>query len=279
MIGIIDYSSAESVADWVELVILTEGISISRTQLASEYEASSGSEPPEEFISDVWCELSYRQRMFEHAPFSVEDSTIDPSPVLSVRPEYLACVLLSVYGVPSSAQYITDLFEQVTRSALEVYTAGQAIVVGWHGVDGEQAIADRIKKIANTIGERFCEPPQRKYKDRGVDVAGWRPFNDSRSGKVVLLVQCAAGRHWKDKLPVPLDAWCEYIHWACRPISGFAVPCVVGRGDWHDYSKDKGLLLDRVRIANLLYDRKIDNTLFVGVAKWVSYMVNLVSQV
>ena len=55
-------------------------------------------------------------------------------------------------------------------------------------------------------------------------------------------LQCAAGHNWRDKLPVPVDAWLQYIHWACNPLKAFAVPCVVDEKDWHEMSKDKGIL-------------------------------------
>ncbi len=51
---------------------------------------------------------------------------------------------------------------------------------------------------------------------------------------------------------MPLDAWCEYIHWGCKPMRAFAVPCIINEYEWHDASLDKGLIFDRIRIVNLL---------------------------
>ena len=65
-------------------------------------------------------------------------------------------------------------------------------------------------------------------------------------------MQCYAGQDWKGKLPVPLESWYQYIHWAFNPVRGFAVPRVLPERDWHEASTDKGLLFDRPRIINLL---------------------------
>jgi hypothetical protein len=108
---------------------------------------------------------------------------------------------------------------------VEEYLSGQAIVFGWpfepevETEDEESQIKRKIRKVAEELNERFVEAPPARFNDRGVDVIGWIPFYDQRTGQLVLLVQCTAG-DWKSKQPVPLDNWCQYIHWTRDPIKG-----------------------------------------------------------
>jgi hypothetical protein len=82
-------------------------------------------------------------------------------------------------------------------------------------------------------------------------------------------MQSTVEQHWKDKLPVPLDAWCQYIHWGCSPVRAFAVPCIVTDHEWHDTSVDKGILFDRVRIVNALSDGIQDSGFKQELGAWV----------
>lgn len=49
------------------------------------------------------------------------------------------------------------------------------------------------KKIIELKGH---QNPRSSDKDGGVDIIGWKSFNDNRSNKVVLLIQCGAGKHF-----------------------------------------------------------------------------------
>jgi hypothetical protein len=153
----------------------------------------------------------------------------------------------------------------------------RALVFGWpqttgrRRTPGESTLLGRlIRDFAREAHERFDKQPSSRFKDRGVDVICWVPFPDGRSCQIVLLLQCAAGHNWADKHSVPLGAWIQYIHWACDPVIGFAVPCVIADGIWHDTSRDKGILLDRVRIVNSVADGVPDAGLVAELNAWVN---------
>jgi len=275
MIEIPDPDSITEVADWVELRISVSNDSLSKAAVASAIEGASGEEPSEGFIISVWRELEKRQRLYSRSFFRVEDRLIEPETDCQ-PPEYLACLLLSLYGGQGRAHRPAKLFERLTHEALSCYLSGQAVVFGWPSdpedspdEEEESRIKRKIRRVAEDLGERFCEAPPAKFKDRGLDVVGCIPFTDKRSSQIVILMQSTVDQNWKDKLPVPIDAWCQYIHWGCGPVKAFAVPCIVNGYEWHEESVDKGILFDRVRIVNLLSDGVQDMAFGQELSAWV----------
>lgn len=266
MIELPDPQSFEVIADWVELRLSLENDIMSRDEVSASIEAMSGDEPSDVLLSDVWRELERRQILYKTSFYEVIGFGVEPRLVgnsfLSVA--YKFCLFLSLYGVHD--QKSPDLFERVTCCAVEKYLVGKARVWGWRG---GSPIAERMEQLALDLNEIFSEPPPSHFKDRGVDVVGWKPFFDSRSGQLVVLTQCAAGHNWREKTPVPLERWCQYIHWAARPKCAFAVPCIVSPMDWREKSPDLGFLFDRARLLNLLDESCLDLTLESELFDWV----------
>ena len=268
--------SIPGVADWVELIISIKGNGVSKATVASAIEGATGEEPSEALLASIWRALDYRQQLYSRPFFKLEDRTVEPQSESQPPCEYLACLLLSLFGVQGDTQLAAKLFERLTCEAIGRYLSGSGVVFGWPSDkdgtenEGESKIKRKIEKVANELKERFCEAPPARFNDRGLDVIGWIPFSDERSGQVVVLLQCAAGHNWRDKLSVPIDAWLQYVHWACNPLRAFAVPCVVDERDWHEMSKDKGILFDRVRILNLLSDGIGDQILDNELHSWVT---------
>lgn len=279
MIQLLDPTSAARVADWIELTVATTQEHVSKAEVGSILEGAAGSEPSEAFLTDIWRQLEYRQTLYQNPTFKVIDRLVEPVPGTRISPEYLACLVWSMVGVQGNTQQPGKLFERITRKAVEEYLSGQAIVFGWpfepeiEGEDEESQIKRKIRRVAEELKERFVEAPPARFNDRGVDVIGWIPFYERRTGQLVLLVQCTAG-DWKSKLPVPLDNWCQYIHWTRDPIKGFAVPSIIGDKDWHERSREKGIMFDRARIINLLPQDRFDPDLATEVENWVREQLN-----
>ena len=276
MIELPDPVSISRVADWLELSVGTTCEGLSKAATASVVESVKGEEPAESFIIDVWRELEYRHGLYQNPCFEVRDRAIEPRANAEPPAEYLACLLWSLFGVQGVTQYPGKLFERITCEAVRRYLSGNAFVFGWPSEpttndDGKESqIKRKIKKVADDLGEKFIEAPRPQFNDRGVDVIGWVPFTKGRSGQVVILLQCTAGRDWKIKSPVPLGSWREYIHWSASPIRGFAIPAIVKERDWHESSKDKGMIFDRARIVNLLPTRTDDKELADELDTWVT---------
>ena len=254
MIRIPDPSSLTVVADWIELYVATTGEMVSKAKLSSLLESSSGEEPRESFISDVWRELTSRKKLYKSAPFSIDRLAIEPTEDQNPETTYIACLLIALYGPIDSSVNVAKLFERLSCLAIKQYLSGEGIVFGWPvDADEETSIRERVIKVASRLNERYAEPPREKYKDRGVDVIAWKPFSEPRNSQVVVLLQCASGKDWRSKTrDLPLRSWEQYIHWSNNPIKAFAVPCVISSYDWHDVSKEAGILFDRIRITNLI---------------------------
>jgi len=273
MIRIPNPDSYSVVADWTELFITVTGEFVSKAKLTHLLERVSGQEPSEAFITDVWRELEKRQRLYELAPFTVDSLVVEAAESGSARVAYLACLLMSLYGVASGAKGAAKLFERLSCFAAKAYLGGCAVVFGWPVEPGDEpSIRDRIIELASKLEERYVEAPAEKYKDRGVDGVAWKPFYERRPSQIVILLQCAAGQDWRIKTNgLPLRAWEQYIHWSNNPIKAFAVPCIIPDRDWHEVAKEGGVLFDRIRITNLTSElEKDDKALARDIGRYVT---------
>lgn len=264
-------NSASCVADWVELCLTAEGEPTSRTHLAAAIAADGEGEVEEPFLADVWRKLEHRNTLYLSPRFKLEHRAISPEPGCPCRDMYTACLILSAFGVTDNDLESTRLFERIACAALSEYVRGTAFHFGAPTAAGQQPpIAARIESLAQQLHEVFVEAPAVRFNDRGVDSVCWNPFSEGRSGQVAILLQSVAGRDWKNHPPAPLEAWRQYLKWACDPMRAFAVPCIVSADDWHDQSRDKGLILDRARIVNLLSNVTIEQQLQDDVSHWIA---------
>jgi hypothetical protein len=278
MIQIPDSESTGHVADWVELILATEGGSLSKFDVSVAIERNSGDDVQEGSLTSIWRELDYRKRLYSRAFYHVGDRTIDSLIQLPAPNAYLMCLFLSLFGVQSNILKTGKLFERLSRVAIENYLNGEAIVFGWpfdQRADNadEAVIKQQVSNLAARLNERFYEAPQARFKDRGLDVVGWIPHEDNRSSQLVILLQCGAGHNWTEKNAVSLNAWNQYLHWANDPLRAFAVPCVINERDWHDHSRDKGIIFDRIRLMNLLGEGIDDNDLNDALEAWVQTQI------
>ena len=271
MIPIPNPDSAFSVADWVELAVATTEQILSKTRISRLIEQQTGVEPEEAFLSDVWRELSVREKLYVQQPFKVDSLSVEICADFSAKIPYMTCLLMSLLGVGRTRRKTAKLFERMTAVAVKKYLCGDAVVFGWPvEAGGRSSIKDRVRELAGRLNERFAEPPRAEYKDRGVDVVGWKPFGEPRSNQIVVLLQCAAGQDWRYKTTeLPIGSWEQYIRWAHNPITAFAVPCIISDALWHDVSREAGILFDRVRIINLISHETLDNSLEKELARWV----------
>jgi hypothetical protein len=260
--------SIEDVADWAEFQASVSGSLLSKTEAARAIEASSSQEADENFVNSVWRELSRRESAYLNPPFKVEDRTITPLTEWESIPEYVVCLVFSVYGGTEDLFKETKIFELLSAEAIRNYLSGEVKTIGWPR-DDALALKDQVILVATEMNEKFIEPPAAEKKDDTVDIIAWKPFTDGRSSQLVLLTQCAAGHNWKTKLTsLRYERWCQYIHWACKPIKAFSIPKVISEKQWHDYSVDAGLLIDRLRICNLLTKGKLSAEFKKELTEW-----------
>lgn len=243
----------ESIADWVEFYVILTHTELSKSELRSYLEASSGSEPSEELVDGVWMELDTRERLYgTDPPFRVQSGLIQPAFEWKDRPEYMTCLIFSLEGNPTDTLQSGVLFERIICEAIRNFISGESIPVGFPETM-------RAEDIANALNEHYIYEPPEYRKDRNLDVVAWKPFYDERASQIVVLIQCAAGHSWTSKkTELNLDAWCKYIHFACKPIKGLGIPIVITNKErLEEDSTDAGLILDRARIyRNITKDLK-----------------------
>lgn len=269
---IIDNPTSKSdVANWAEFFICATKNTLSKTQLSSFLESSSGSEPDSTFIDDVWQELIGREFLYgKKPPFQVDSREIISNLNWEDFPEYLTCVILSIDGNSVNASSTGKLFERLSCEAIKSYMGGDAII---YGFPQKQSLED----IAKQMNERFNMPHTSNFKDRGVDIIGWKSFEDNRKSQIVGLFQCAAGFNWNKKLlQIPLNAWKQYILWSdTLPIKGFTTPVFIDEDIFHDTVTDAGLMFDRPRLYRYIQNAiQINHSLKVDLVEWCNEKIN-----
>lgn len=257
-------NSVSNVADWVEFYVFAMNDSLSKAELLSYIEDSSGSEPEQAFIDDVWLELERRLILYGTIkPYQLDVREILPLINWQDRPEYLTCIILSIDGNSVEAVKTGKLFERLSSKAVSNYFAGKSIIYG-------HPSKQTIRSIATQMCETFITEPSAYFKDRGVDIICWKPFNDNRKSQITILIQCAAGFNWDTKLlGIPYDSWTQYIHWGSKPLKGFTAPIVVSEKRYHDTVTDAGIMFDRPRIyQNIHFDYENDKDLITDLINW-----------
>ncbi len=266
MIELTDPQSPDGVSDWIELQASVTQENIQRGRVSAAIRGALGTEPSDDFIAEVWLEIAARDANYNPSLFTFDEFGVAPLASSEFKKDvYQLCLILSLYGAFDQTGTVQDLFERVTNEALRVSLRADSMVFGYRG----RGIGEGVRGLATVVNEKFVEEPARRFKDRGLDVVSWIPFSDTRTGKIVVLTQCAAGHNWKGKVAVPIRAWEQYIHWAVRPTMAFSVPCIISDREWHDQSSDKGMLIDRVRLMNSMPERPHDGVLEDEVNTWV----------
>jgi hypothetical protein len=277
MLTLDDAEGSDLVADWLELELSLGEESFSKSKVSSIIRDTSGIEPSEAFVSDVWRHMRGRAALYTSQFFEVNgDVVVRHNDVVEGRLEYEVCLFFSLYGASWQTGSDPKLFERMTAEAIGRHIDGPVFVFGWPVLpDVQTAIAARVKQVSDLLRERFVEAPATRYKDRGVDIISWKPFAEPthaarRSGQFVLLSQCAAGHDWRKKTrELPMASWTQYIHWATDPMPGFAVPCVIGDDLWHDVAREvEGLVFDRVRLMSHLPQGVQDGGLRTALETW-----------
>lgn len=238
-------TSITFVGDWVEFFVCATESGLSKSELLSYIEDSSGSEPDATFIDDVWQELELRLFLYgtENPPYEVNAREIIPLVSWKNNPEYLVCVILSIDGNSIDSASTGKLFERLSRKAVKKYFNGEAVIYGF-------PTKQTLEEISVLMNETFGFNPSSNFKDRGVDIICWKPFGDKRKSQISAIIQCAAGHNWKGKLlSIPVDAWRQYILWSgSLPIKGFTTPTIIDEKTFHDVVTDSGLMFDRPRL-------------------------------
>lgn len=271
-ISIDNPTSKTFVADWVEFYVCATKSNLSKSELLSYIENSSGSEPDATFIDDIWQELELRLSLYgnENPPYEVDVREIISLIDWENNPEYLVCVILSIDGNSIDSASTGKLFERLSCKAVKKYFNGEAVIYGFPK-------KQTLQEITSLMNETFSFNPSSNFKDRGVDIICWKPFGDKRKSQISAIIQCAAGHNWKGKLlSIPVDAWRQYILWSgSLPIKGFTTPTIIDEAVFHDVVTDSGLMFDRPRLyRNFQHENNDDADLQNDLINWCTSKVS-----
>jgi len=103
-------------------------------------------------------------------------------------------------------------------------------------------------------------------------VSHW-PYADKWTGRPIVLLQCASGADYADKLGTPnIDRWRDFIAFSTIPLRGFCTPRAFESREFRQQSgKVKGLLLDRFRLLEpfALGAREVSAPLIQRLVNWL----------
>ncbi len=261
------------ITDWVEASCLfgrKGGLSRSDIEDALGEETD---EQPDETTADIWEEIDRRSDYCgEGYPF---ESGLERVKRRGPWATYLPYSFLLAVSCARHYRFWTEdapdeqvegiyperVFGHAVSAALENYLNGCALRFDSPREPPIPSPYDEaVGYVAGQIDEELGKVPSYRDdpKDEHLDVIGWIPFADRRPGKLVVLVQCATGIRWAEKLTeLDAHAWSKYIDWPRDPLKAFALPFVIPEADsdpdlWMYSSVHAGILLDRLRLTACL---------------------------
>jgi hypothetical protein len=194
-------------------------------------------------------------------PFAVADAGIRcTADALSTT--YGALLMLTtgspVYPFPSGAvSEGAELLEHlVAKSVRQLLGEGaKALRFGYPGDrDRPPEFPRAIPWLAEQMGLRPADAyraPSRK--DGGVDVIGWRPFPDGRTGFPIVLVQVTLEHNFLHKAgDINVRLWSILLGLDVDPTTALAIPRTVPRNEKWNEVATRSILLERLRISGLV---------------------------
>jgi hypothetical protein len=245
--------------EWLELNLLKNNRPLSKSTICS----LSGEE---ESVVDEWISiLESRANLYKEPIYSISNNRIVPKYSWDQIPEYFLCLYYSFNGANDYSGG-TGLFEKISAQALKNFLNGEIFILGF---PTGKSFNDYLDEIGNLCFEDRILPAHHTYKDDGVDVVGYKSFQDKRSSNLYVLLQCAAGKHWTAKKAIVMNRWLKYFKWySDNIIQSISTVDFVENDKWEKHSSSFGMLIDRLRIYNFLYEKNVDPTLRLEVTKW-----------
>jgi len=169
----------------------------------------------------------------------------------------------------------TSILEEVAAVILRCYLGEKRAKSFVFGTANSGRFEDKINELCREIGEggRFChvDPSPVKANDDKLDAVAWVPFTDGRPGKIVIFCQCKTGSNWQDQITqlqpeAFLKRWTSHRTYVLNPIRAFCISECPDTTRWEGIASYAGLLFDRLRIVDFLYE--ISEDLITKVRCW-----------
>ena len=163
----------------------------------------------------------------------------------------LAIELAEVEGIRFS-----HLFEKIVQASGRGLFQGTTARFGVPQDPGwPTPIDDRIRHLGSLMRLRVEDLEDKTHPldgDKTLDVVSRLSYGDDGPGSVIVMAQCATGRHWQDKRAEPVLAlWEDVLRWDAVLVRALAVPWWLG--DEREYARqfrhfNKAIILDRPRL-------------------------------
>ena len=230
-------SDVHVVADWAELFVLSTGTSLSKLELINfiktnlpEVNEEDGSRTM--LADSTFTELSFRRSTLYgiSCHYEVKGDTVNPLIKLEDLPEAALCLIFSLRGVvvQKGKNNGTKYFEQISNIASKTLL-GESYLVGFP--NNKNLVSQIGQACAQSFETQGHENPKTSDKDGGVDIIAWKTFDDKRTNKVVVLIQCGAGKHFNQKKPINIEKWKRWVHWAFPPLTAMITPRIIRKTD------------------------------------------------
>jgi hypothetical protein len=263
--------NALALADYAEATVFVENISfISRSRLRDLLLNSLGVDESE---LDVWLDLLLNEvtRRTQLAPLSYpfiereggisRNTSVDPAVY-----EFLLWLSIShIFRENREQGHVEGKFNHLVEIAIKTYLGpdARASQIAASSKDRGRNFRQAIIQLANDMNlKEGSVPPRPARKDGGVDVVGWRPFKDRRSGYVILLCQCTVQVEWPPKArDIVIDIWRAWIDIARDPITALVIPFAVPMDFelWDELRRTTTMLFDRFRLCELIDPALLDD--------------------
>jgi hypothetical protein len=276
-------------ADWLELCCFLEYPNeITKTAVEGFLKSKDDNEL---LSSDIFKHIEWRKSISPNYPFVIGDTSIHSSSPVTESQEYLFPLLLATHDFYKDTQItnwspVGDLFELYCTASIKKMI-GDAALIGNNLGRLPAGLDACLTAVCNIMNESKGPPHARAttFQDAGVDIIGWKKI-DKRKGQVVFLVQCASGKNWRKKGgDIKPRLWHELVFWTIDPVKVLAFPFAYDfsdstlEDDWHFYTYDSGLLLDRLRLINFKFSEYDENTLnLTPISRWIETQLTLIKR-
>ena len=272
----------EVVADWIEASLLFSNLTdcyMSDSDVSDAMEDAAVADPEASFADAKRVMFNRMRAIGPNYPFSRE---LSGWALVQGWEEYLPYSFLLLVSLghhyselsrkSGAATEPSVILEHLTRHVVSQYFNGQAIRFG---SKRENPIPSGFDDAVDFVATRMRESAggrlsKSSLKDDGVDVIAWLPFQDKKRGQLAILVQCAIGKNWDDKLSdISIKLWETHILWTVTPVLAIAVPFCFPLGvDWDRVSKEAGIIFDRARLVSQSRLDSFESDLAARIVKW-----------
>lgn len=252
-------SEVNRIADWIELYVLINNSSISKSKVISILQKDSVTVEEEDIDSSIQ-ELKRRLDLYGIIkPYVITGNNITSSLDWKEHPEHVLCLYYSTYGVGKTQKGArrdmgTKLFEDITKACLE---NGFDCPSTMFGFPNPLPFKKQLDAFAKAINEKRYDDPEPHDKDRDVDLIVYKQLDDIRNNCILIFVQCAAGKNWDEKKVVAIESYRRYISFSLKStVASLSITQVVDIADWNNACDDYGIVIDRARLFRMYTSKK-----------------------